>query len=297
MINKIKNKPLLIVAAGFISLAIIWGIYSVLTSEKAEYSQNRKIRYSFTLQNATNKLIEQAKFWAFGPVQQTSFQLTKDINASHPFELKRDEHGNNILYFTIKNLPPYGTKIITVTADIALSAIPHELALNNPQQYLAEEKYIERNSPAITKLATTLSKQPDSQPVEAIYKWVSANIKYAGYVKDDRGALYALKNRKGDCTEYMYLYTALMRAQKMPSRGIGGYVTGEDTILKAKDFHNWAETHINGTWRIIDPQNKRYMKNENHYIAMRIMSNKNNTLLENTHRFSYVGEGLIVRMN
>ena len=32
--------------------------------------------------------------------------------------------------------------------------------------------------------------------------WVSPSLQYAGYVKGDRGALYALNQRSGDCTEF-----------------------------------------------------------------------------------------------
>ncbi len=68
---------------------------------------------------------------------------------------------------------------------------------------------------------------------------MAGNIQYAGYTKDDRGALYALKKRKGDCTEYMYLLTALARANGVPTRGIGGYVYAKDAVLRPMDHTPW----------------------------------------------------------
>ena len=55
---------------------------------------------------------------------------------------------------------------------------------------------------------------------------------YVGYIKNDRGALYALKTKEGDCTEFMHLFVALCRANKIPARCIGGYVQREKRDFK-----------------------------------------------------------------
>ena len=54
-----------------------------------------------------------------------------------------------------------------------------------------------------------------------IFQWVSQNVKDDGYSAKDRGALYALTNRKGDCTEFMYLFVALCRLSADSSARLG----------------------------------------------------------------------------
>ena len=112
----------------------------------------------------------------------------------------------------------------------------------------------------------------------------------------DRGALYALKYKKGDCTEYMHLFAALCRVNNIPARGIGGYICRGNCILKPSGYHNWAEFYDAGTWYSVDPQNKVFMKNSSDYIAMRIIGDTTGNPMGTYHRFRFKGEGLAVRM-
>lgn len=304
MSQLVKNKswvkvPLTIVAIILVATFLAYSIYEINGSEPVtsaeSYPMVRTIRYSFTVHNKTGQLLKNAKFWIYGPVQKTSFQKALDINSSHPYQLEVDELGNQQLIFNM-DFPPYGSKIVSITANIALASKPNRMP-NNSTENLEHQKYVEVNDESITELARQLG---DDEPIKVLnraFKWVAENIVYAGYIEDDRGALYALKNRLGDCTEYMYLFSALARSHAIPARGIGGYVVAEDSMLKARDFHNWAEVHVNGEWRVVDPQNKKFLEEESSYISMRVLSNKNNSLLENTHGFSYGSKGLDLRMN
>src|SRR5512143_2902328 len=87
-----------------------------------------------------------------------------------------------------------------------------------------------------------------------IFHWVAENLHYAGCLPKNRGALYALKNRQGDCSEFAYLFAACCRANGIPARALGGYVCTEDRILNPADYHNRAEFHVNGVWQIADPR-------------------------------------------
>ncbi|MEK8020427.1 MAG: transglutaminase-like domain-containing protein, partial [Candidatus Parabeggiatoa sp.] len=140
-----------------------------------------------------------------------------------------------------------------------------------------------------------LKKKADLSTSRQIFNWVAGHIQYAGYIRENRGALYALTEKRGDCTEYMYLFTALARVNEIPARGIGGYISSEDGLLKSDEYHNWAEFYLEGKWTLADPQNKVFMDKQSNYIAMRIISEQSN--LGQSHRFWYLGEGLSVRMN
>ena len=56
------------------------------------------------------------------------------------------------------------------------------------------------------------------------------------------GALYAFKERRGDCTEYMSLATAVFRVNNVPARAVAGFVVEEGSaVLSSGDYHNWTE--------------------------------------------------------
>ena len=129
-----------------------------------------------------------------------------------------------------------------------------------------------------------------------IFRWVADNIHYTGYLRDTRGALYALRNRRGDCTESMCLFAALCRAKQIPARGVGGYVCKEDSILKPDSYHNWAEFYEAGAWRIGDPQKRVFMERPSDYIAMRIIGESPKNPMGEFNRFRSSGIGLEVKM-
>lgn len=106
-----------------------------------------------------------------------------------------------------------------------------------------------------------------------------------------------MRNKQGDCTEFMYLFAALCRGNGIPSRGMGGYICRENTILRPNDYHDWAEFYEDGAWNIADPQKNVFMQNQFHYIAMRIVGESSINPMEEFRRFRFEGDGLIVKMN
>jgi len=297
---KSNYKTIGSVVIGVVVLAILaWVGMRYWGYEQAEYPIKRNIRYSFTLQNSTNTVKKNVDFWVFAPVKQTSTQLTKSIQASMPYELSGDNLGNQMLHFRIESLPPFGTRIISINAELYLTDRPNRYKEKDLEIFLGPEKFMETQDESLVNLANRLSADTKTDKAQKLYKWVNTNIKYAGYVKDDRGALYALKNRKGDCTEYMYLYSTLARIANIPSRGIGGYVYQEDTVLKPEEFHNWSEVYIDDAWRVVDPQNGVFMDKQSHFIAMRIISRamREQLNLQNTHQFTVSTKDITVKMN
>lgn len=298
---KFKQNSIIWLVGGIVVVTILaWAGYRYGgVGEQAQYPIKRTIRYSFTLQNNTNTVKNDVDFRVFGPVKQTSTQLTQSITASLPYELSVDELGNQVLHFRIDSLPPFGTKIISITADLNLSDVSNRLKEKDLAIFLGPEKFMETEEESLVNLSNRLEAETQRDKAEKLYKWVNTNIKYAGYVKDDRGAAYAMKNRKGDCTEYMYLYSTLARIADIPSRGIGGYVYKEDSVLKPEDFHNWSEVYLDKAWHVVDPQNGVFMNNQSHFIAMRIISRaKQDQLnLQNTHQFAVGSKDITVNMN
>ena len=267
-----------------------------ITPEPA-YTIPRHIQYSFTLQNRTNHLVKEAKLWTYAPVKQTATQQCMNVEASHPFQVISDDLGNQILHFTFRNLPPYAAKIITIKAELLLSTTPNNVSVRDLRAYVKAEKYCESDNPEISRLAAKLKAPEPDKTAENIFRWVASSVRHSGYLRNPRGALYALRNKKGDCTEFMYLFAALCRASKIPARGMGGYLARENAVLKPNAYHNWAEFYHDGVWRIADPQRKIFMQNQSHYIAMQVLAQSPANPMGNFHRFRCAGEGLKVKMN
>ncbi len=300
--EKHKKTFLISAAAIVLCLVVIWIIQVIKTDkrpvpDRAAYTVPKKIRYGFTVSNTTNRLMEKAEFWAYAPVKLTANQICEHIEASHPYELIEDEVGNQILHFTLDNLPPYGKQIVIVKANLLMSDQANRIPGSDMAAFLKPETYIESDHDAIKSKAAELAQSKVMETSKALFKWVGGHVAYAGYVKRDRGAYYAMTRKKGDCTEYMYLFAAMSRANSIPCRGVGGYVYKGDAVLKPADYHNWAEFYDDGIWHLSDPQKKKFMTDHADYIAIRIIRASKDHPESQFHRFKVVGDGLKVKMN
>ena len=266
-------------------------------TEMAGYSIPKQIQYSFTLQNKSNHVIKQAELWAFAPVKQTARQQCQKIQSNHAYELLTDDSGNQVLHFTFENIAPFDTRVVTIKANLLVSATANPIPSIPLSRDLKPQKYIESDHPAINRLAHKLQAADASRTIEEIYRWVAGNVRYGGYAGRDRGALYALEHKKGDCTEYANLFVALCRANGIAARPIGGYVCSHSCVLKSRDYHNWSEFYEDGTWKLADPQSRVPTKNETDYIAMRIIHKPEDDPIGLYNRFRFKGAGLEVKMN
>jgi transglutaminase-like putative cysteine protease len=293
------KKPKTAVTVLCISLLVV--AFGVLVfkspSPQTGYRFPRHIQYGFTLENTSNRAIQNAGLWTYTPVARTATQRCEGIYTSHPSQVVTDTAGNRIIHFTFDLVPPYATKIINIEASLLLSEKPNPCTLDDPGPFLKPEPYCESDHPAIRRLAKALEAPNPLKAAENIFRWVNANITYSGYARNARGALYALKHKNGDCTEIMYLFAALCRADKIPARCVSGYLCKEDGLLKPSTFHNWAEFYQGGSWWISDPQNGVFMKDPSRYIAMRIINGLEDPATPRFDRFQIRGEGLKARMN
>ena len=258
---------------------------------------NRNIQYSFTVQNKTNKLIKSADFWTYAPVKETCHQTCLNIKTSSPCQIIADDFGNQILHFVLKDIAPYDSLIISIEAQILLSNEHKSNFENKLDSFLKSEKYIESENIEMVELAKKLQATNKLMTATKAFNWIANNIQNAGYTKNPRGANYTLKNMKGDCTEQMYLFIALCRANNIPARGVGGYICYEDKLITPYEYHNWAEFYCDGKWEIADPFEKCLMPDKSNYIAMKILGKSTNSFEKDFNKFSYTGEGIIVKMN
>ncbi|MBN2591241.1 MAG: transglutaminase domain-containing protein [Sedimentisphaerales bacterium] len=166
------------------------------------------------------------------------------------------------------------------------------------EEFLKEEKYIEKNDSNLSEIAASIKGTSEIEIVRNIYNYVLNNMEYLMQGKKDRGALYALKHKKGDCSEYSDLFVALCRAKKIPARVITGISVQRDTKTAR---HNWAEVYLKdygwvpfdpskGDVRSISRRDKLFNSLEPAYIYFSNI--RNDITLRNYHYclFTYYGD-------
>lgn len=259
---------------------------------------SRQIRYSFTLKNTKASLAENIDFWVYGPVTETATQSCETIEATHAYKLITDACGNQILHFSFERIAPHAAEIISLKSNLKVWENPKaNISSNKPENFLNPEPFVESGHPLLAHHAQKLKKPGQLATAESIFRWVSRHIEYSGYSGPELGAWYAFSHKKGDCTEYMNLFTALCRAAEIPCRRVGGYICPESKVVKAAGYHNWAEFYLNGKWHIADPMNRVFMKNQADYIAIHTMGNRCLNEMVNFKRFRVKAEGITVEMN
>lgn len=267
-------------------------------STKSPYSIPRKVQMSFALRNLTGEIQKDVEFWSYAPVDQTSSQKVVNILSTHQYKLQTDDIGNQVMSFNFSVLPPYAVKIVDIEVELMLSESPQKIPNPDLSKYLIPEKYCESDGPAIISLAEKLKSAKPEKSARNIYQWISKNIVYTGYTKNIRGARYALESRKGDCTEFAFLFTALCRASHIPSRVVGGFRCEADSILKPGKYHNWAEFYYDGLWKLSDPQEKVFNDKQSDYIVFKILGEPNKFRSSSKNGFfGCLNESVEVKMN
>jgi hypothetical protein len=299
-LNKFLLLPPVLLIIGVIISLIISGTGTPVSDNGkiAAGDSHRTIRYGYTIQNKSDQLVENADFWTFAPVKQAAGQRCINVASSYPCKIIRDRLGNQVLWFRLEKIPPYACRVITITADILFAEGAVDKVSNPASKlFLNPGPGIESNHPAIVDQSCKLIEATQEETTARIYHWVSKHIRYSCYSDGTMGALYALRHRKGDCTEYASLFVAMCRAADIPARVIGGYVCTENGVLKPSDYHDWAEFRIREYWRIADPQKRKLPAQNNAYIAMCIQGESSDKKVPSFRRFRVSSEALRVKMN
>lgn len=215
------------------------------------------------------------------------YQEVKIVGTSHPItETTTDKHGNHIVVLSNIHLRRRQAFNVTFTFEITIWLIDYEMDPNNIgeydpsseifQEYTKAEEYIESDHPEIVQKAQEIvgSETNAYHMAQAMLDWVNNNIEYEDQ-EEEMGALWALENRKGDCSEYAFLFTALCRAVGVPARTVRGSST--DAVLDGGTFmdeeigwHLWAEVYFpNYGWVWIDPAWGWFADNDPVHISQR----------------------------
>lgn len=138
-------------------------------------------------------------------------------------------------------------------------------------KYSQPEDLVQSDSPEIVSKAQSITQgtMDIHEKVSKIYGFVTSHVRYS-HEEQERGALWALENGTGDCSEYSYLFVALCRAAGIPARlnvGFGFRQSEENTT----DGHMWAEYYLqNYGWVPVDPTwNIFDGTDEKHFVTMK----------------------------
>lgn len=265
--------------------------------QDSNYRTQRQIRYSFSVSNPTSRLMETGELWVYAPVRQTSTQRCLRVETSHPCELSVDDLGNQVLHFRLGAIHPFGTKVISIRADLAVSEVLQPQAIEGIEVFLRPAPFIESEHPEIVKAARQQGGRTPTETAQSTLLRVADGVLYTGYQSERRGALYALLQGKGDCTEFMDLFVAMCRASMIPARGVAGFVSAGNAALKPANYHNWAEFYVEGLWQTADPQNGVFMREQSAYVAMRILGGSKEDSSDESRLYRVSEGGLRVAMN
>lgn len=208
-------------------------------------------------------------------------------------ETKMDEKDKKILLYVIivavilTILVP--TKTATITSDLQPITgkwdISKQVKEQDLGQYLVEAEDFDYSHPGIFEIAEDI-KSSTATPYDAVKataKYVYDNIKYSSKVSVqycyDETASSTLEAGTGDCVSMTRLAVALLRAQGIPARSVGGCLTStrcsplfavyplieaqvtpmsEDDFKKRGYLHEWVEfwlpdnNNINGSWKNLE---------------------------------------------
>ena len=191
------------------------------------------------------------------PNRQTISHINYSPKPSRIFS----RNGNQYAEFVFVNPKRYVKIKIQVKAELfeytIITAIEKakKTPANNLElvQFLKHEKYIEKDDPRIQEAANDIEGRADLEKVLNIYDYVTDNMEYSTVNKKALGAVNALIQGKGDCTEYSDLFVALCRAKNIPARVITGYRVDRNSTSPK---HNWVEVYLQKYgWVPFDPSN------------------------------------------
>ncbi|MHC4185806.1 MAG: transglutaminase-like domain-containing protein [Planctomycetota bacterium] len=171
---------------------------------------------------------------------------------------------------------------------------PPESETYSLKEFLRQERYIEKDHPRVQQIAESIEGKTQTDTVKQIYTYVINNLEYIIQGEEDLGAVRALENNKGDCSEYSDLFVAICRAKNIPARVATGYTVRSDDVSPK---HHWVEVCLekygwvpfDASWGDVENtfiRNRAFERMSPVYIYLSHI--RNDEVLHNRHFFAYL---------
>lgn len=256
-------------------------------SKLVEYSANYKIAVT----GATKKV----QFTCLIPQDIQNIQRVISISYSRPPTKVYELNGSKYANFLIES--EYG--ILPINISVKLEIVNHDFRSvkasktathDSIGKYLLSERYIEKDDSLIVSWRSLLQSKDTLKTIKNIYDYVNRNMVYNGYNPDNVGAVRALKQLKGDCTEFADLFVAFCRSCNIPTKYVYGYAFESSNTPK----HSWCEAYCGKYgWVRFDPTTgslNSFNRLANRYIQLSDLRNDDNLKGHHFYRFTYWGE-------
>lgn len=239
----------------------------ILAAEGAE--EWHRVRFSYTVQNKASQPVENVVVAIAEPsdgLWQSIDQFVLEGEASSTHSEKTDQFGQKAHVYTVSLKPgenrsfSYSCKFSCHPAVVRLdrnrvgttNEVPQQIKLDYcvdvPRIYDLENANIKKLS------SEFLSRYPNLvDRTLAIHSYVSSTIKY----RSDKGwdsAPDVLDRGTGSCSEYSYLFSALLRGTGIPTRMAAGTRLRGAVPYTDQMGHRWCEVYLPGyEWVPFDP--------------------------------------------
>jgi hypothetical protein len=204
------------------------------------------VSYTFRYQNRRKETVH---IWlAEPPVHHGQCLQQKAVRRAPDQVSPNDIAGNQISYYVLEpGEAIHNEYTIAVTPSDEWDS-PRSLSDEEQTYYLRSSAFV-CITDEIRELADRICRglDTDEAKARALFNYVRNSFRYI-YPPKGRGTVFFLRNKKGDCGEFSFLYAALCRAQGIPCRTVvGAFATGKHQA------HVWNEVFLAGRgWIPVD---------------------------------------------
>lgn len=259
-----------ILALPVLLLVVICSLF-LLQKPVAEYAI-KNLRFSFFVKNTSNHAVRNLDLLISVPTNDGRIQLLESSSLAQGMSFSRQGY----LQKKIDLIPPFSSSKLTYLLKVKRANQAVKDHLSSESKYLIDEPYLNLTSEAVQSLAKNLKRSSARNTAKTIYQWIVNNISIGEYAEISKGAEYLLATKTGDCTDMMYLFVALARANGVAARSVRGLLAPtKSAVINATDFHDWAEFYDGQKWVLVDPQLRVFDKFYENYIELKLIEENN----------------------
>ncbi len=204
-----------------------------------------------------DKTVESVEIYL--PVPTDTDSQVVEITAVSPPPIKT----NGYYTFTFEN-----TSLATIEMTFKVQTYTVVQEINTSGKMAVEEASdrIDYKDPRVVTKAKELTQEyeTDREKVKRIFQFVEG-MEYE-YNGEEHPASWMLTHKKGDCTEFTYLFIALCEAVGIEARPVWGWLPTKRSTVS----HLWAEVYL-GRWYAVDPTEGNFHVIEPHITMNRGM--------------------------